>query len=87
MSADDFMYRMFETVPVVENEVIDKIALNFCHAAADDAGQSVLKKRPIQNSLVGISYRDQYSERSPAVPGEQVSDIHSFIHSFIHSLL
>ena len=72
MSADDFMYRMFETVPVVENEVIDKIALNFCHAAADDAGQSVLKKRPIQNSLVGISYRDQYSERSPAVPGEQV---------------
>lgn len=68
------MYRIFETVPVVENEVIDKIALNFCHAAADDAGQSVLKKRPIQNNLVGISYRDQYSERSVAVPGEQVSD-------------
>ena len=74
MCANDFIYRIFETVPVVENEVIDKIALNFCHAAADDAGQSVLKKRPIQNSLVGISYRDQYSDRSLAVPGEQVSD-------------
>lgn len=74
MNTIGFNYRIFETVPVVENEVIDKIALDFCHSGADDVGQSVLKKRPFQNSLVGISYRDQYSERNAAVPGEQVSD-------------
>lgn len=67
--------RIFESVPVVENELIDKIALNFCHAAADNAAPSVLKKRPLQSAFVsgGISYRDQYSERDPAVPGEQVN--------------
>ncbi len=57
------MLRVFEVQMVLENEVVDKFADKFCHAAADSISSN--KKRPLPSN------RDNL-DREPACIGEQV---------------
>lgn len=58
-------------MPIVENEVLDRIAYNFCHSMSDSSS-TLLKKRSQPHSA-SLS-KEHIFDREPAVPGEQVSE-------------
>lgn len=61
------LLRVFEVQMVLENEVVDKFAEKYCHAAADPVSSNS-KKRPLSST------REQL-DREPAAIGEQVRRI------------
>jgi len=65
--------KVFDTLPVVENDVLDRVAQHFLYAAADTPVNGASKKRSFHTSEPSILASDQEFERGPAVPGEQVA--------------